>query len=168
MKQSECCSHAAPSCGKGNARVQPRQGTGPGYNNGVQDDQLLSFSNGWLQTFQKRHDFRHMSTHGESGSVNTGAIPAQRDAIRERLNGVSLADNYNMDEFGLFYCLVNDRSIARRQVVKSKKSKTRVTVALTCNVDGSEKNASFSSLGMQISLAVSRRRGGSAEALSPQ
>nr|CCA23053.1 AlNc14C178G8163 [Albugo laibachii Nc14] len=51
----------------------------------VQDEQLLSFSNGWLLAFQKRHGFRHMSANGESGSVNTGAIHAQRDAIRERL-----------------------------------------------------------------------------------
>ena len=48
---------------------------------GVQDDQLLSFFNGWLQAVQKRHGFRHMCAHGASGSVNAEAIPAQRDAI---------------------------------------------------------------------------------------
>nr|CCA27880.1 AlNc14C790G12514 [Albugo laibachii Nc14] len=36
-------------------------------------DHLLSLSNAWLQAFQKRYGFRHMSAHGESGSVNTGA-----------------------------------------------------------------------------------------------
>nr|CCA24145.1 AlNc14C223G9168 [Albugo laibachii Nc14] len=29
VERSECHSHAAPTCGKGNARVQPRQGAGP-------------------------------------------------------------------------------------------------------------------------------------------
>nr|CCA26566.1 putative CENPB/ARS binding proteinlike protein [Albugo laibachii Nc14] len=106
---------------------------------GVQDDQLLSFSNGWLQAFHNRHSFRHMSAHGESGSVNTGAIPAQRDAIREHLKGVSLAEIDNMDETGLFYCLETDKIIVRRQVEGSMKSNPSVTIALTCNADGSDK-----------------------------
>lgn len=110
---------------------------------GIPDDQLLSFSNGWLQAFQGRHGFKQVSAHGESGSVNSEEIPAQRDAIRERLKGVPLADIYNMDETGLFYCLAPDKTIAQRQVEGSKKSKTRVTVALMCNADGSDKREPF-------------------------
>lgn len=110
---------------------------------GIPDDQLLSFSNGWLQAFQGRHGFKQVSAHGESGSVNSEEIPAQRDAIREHLKGVPLADIYNMDETGLFYCLAPDKTIAQRQVEGSKKSKTRVTVALMCNADGSDKREPF-------------------------
>nr|CCA17138.1 CENPB protein Homeodomainlike putative [Albugo laibachii Nc14] len=110
---------------------------------GIQDDQLLSFSYGWIQAFQKRHGFRNMSAHGESCSVNTWVIPAQRDAIQERLKGVSLIDIYNMDERGLFYCPAPDKTIAWRQVEGSKKSKNRVTVALTCNADGSDEREPF-------------------------
>nr|CCA18680.1 predicted protein putative [Albugo laibachii Nc14] len=43
---------------------------------GISDDQLLSFSNGWLQAFQGRHGFKQLSAHGESGSVNSEEIPA--------------------------------------------------------------------------------------------
>nr|CCA27684.1 putative CENPB/ARS binding proteinlike protein [Albugo laibachii Nc14] len=109
----------------------------------VQDDQLLSFSKGWVQAFQKRQGFRHMSARGESGSVNIGAISLQRDAIRERSKGVSLGDMYNMDETELFHCLALEKTIARRQVEGSKKRKTRVTVALTCNAEGSDKCEPF-------------------------
>ena len=37
---------------------------------GVHDDQLLSFSNGWLQAFQAFHGYKQINAHGESGFVN--------------------------------------------------------------------------------------------------
>ena len=64
---------------------------------------------------------------------------AQHDTIRERLKGVPLSEIYNMNTPGLFYCLARDKTIARRQVEGSKKSKTRVTVALMCNADDVDK-----------------------------
>ena len=78
---------------------------------GIQEDQLLLFSNGWLRAFQRRHVLKQLSTHGESGSVNSGKIPTQRDAIRERLKEVPLAEIHNMDVTGLFYCLAPDKTI---------------------------------------------------------
>nr|CCA19907.1 hypothetical protein TRIADDRAFT_5525 [Albugo laibachii Nc14] len=48
-----------------------------------------------------------------------------------------------MDETGLFYCLAPNKTIAQRQVRGLKKSKTRVTVALMCNADGSDKHEPF-------------------------
>nr|CCA20641.1 putative CENPB/ARS binding proteinlike protein [Albugo laibachii Nc14] len=125
----------------------------------VQDDQLLSRSNIWLQAFQKRHGFRHMRAHGGGGSVNTRAIPAQHDAIRERLKGVSLADIDNMDETGLFYCLETDETIARRQMEGSKESKPRVTTALTCNADGSDKREPFIIVHANKTRCFQKKRG---------
>ncbi|KAE9047455.1 hypothetical protein PR001_g4203 [Phytophthora rubi] len=48
-----------------------------------------------------------------------------------------------MDETGLFYKLAPDKTIASRQIEGAKKSKVRVTVALTCNADGSDMRESF-------------------------
>ena len=69
----------------------------------IQIDKLILFSNECLLDFQGRHGLQHLSTQGESGSVNSEKIFVQRNAIRERLKGVPLAGIYNMDETGLFY-----------------------------------------------------------------
>jgi DDE superfamily endonuclease len=44
-----------------------------------------------------------------------------------------------MDETGLCYSLAPDRTIARQQIEGAKKDKTRITIALATNADGSEK-----------------------------
>ena len=44
-----------------------------------------------------------------------------------------------MDETGLFYSLVPDRTIAQQRSAGCKKEKTRITLALTANADGTEK-----------------------------
>nr|CCA22152.1 hypothetical protein TRIADDRAFT_5525 [Albugo laibachii Nc14] len=110
---------------------------------GIPDDQLLSFSSVWLQAFQGRHGFKQLSAHGENDSVKSEKITAQHDANRERLKGIPVADIYKIDEKGLLYHLEPNRNIAQRQVEGSKKSKTRVTVALICNANGSEKREPF-------------------------
>ncbi|KAE8913425.1 hypothetical protein PF005_g17746 [Phytophthora fragariae] len=81
--------------------------------------------------------------HGEGGSVNSAALPAQIADLKRRLQGYRLADIYNMDETGLFYKLAPDKTIASRQIEGAKKSKVRVTVALTYNADGSDMREPF-------------------------
>ena len=48
-----------------------------------------------------------------------------------------------MDETGLFYRMSPDRTIAARQIGGLKKDKTRITIALCANADGSEKRELF-------------------------
>ena len=57
---------------------------------------------GIVRGHQGRHGFKQLTAYGESGSVNSEEIPAQRDAIRENLKGFPLDDIYNIDETGLF------------------------------------------------------------------
>ena len=78
---------------------------------GIPNDQMPSFSNGWLQACQGRHGFKQLISNVESGYVNSEKIPAQCDATWESLKGVPLAVIYNMDETGLFYCLTLDKTI---------------------------------------------------------
>ena len=44
-----------------------------------------------------------------------------------------------MDETALFYNLSPDTAIARQQIEGSKKDKTRITIAFTCNADGCDR-----------------------------
>ncbi|OWZ09130.1 CENPB protein Homeodomainlike [Phytophthora megakarya] len=107
----------------------------PAYPTGWQH---LAFSNGWLQAFPRRHGFRSFKAHGESGSVSEQAIPALLETIRGEVKNYALANVYNFDEIGLFYKLCPGRTIASMQIAGAKKSKTRITVALCCNADGSD------------------------------
>jgi hypothetical protein len=59
--------------------------------------------------------------------------------IKNRIKEYKLCDIYNMDETGLFYNLAPDTTIARQQIEGSKKDKTRITIGLTCNADGTDK-----------------------------
>ena len=110
---------------------------------GIPDDHMPSFSKRVASLFLGTSRLQALTAHGERGSVNSEGIPAQSDAIREHLKGVPLADIYNMDETGLFYCLAPDKTIAQRHLERSKKSKKRVTDALMCNTDGSDKREPF-------------------------
>ena len=67
----------------------------------------------------------------------------QFQQLKELTDGYKLSDIFNMDECGLFYAMAPDRTIAARQLEGTKKDKIRITVALTCNADGSEKLAPF-------------------------
>ena len=100
--------------------------------------QTPGFSNGWLESFYSRHGFKTHNLHGEAASVpvvNTEDL----DKIKSKINEYGLRNVYNMDETGLFYCMAPSKTISQRQIEGSKKDKTRLTVAFTCNADGSDK-----------------------------
>ena len=59
--------------------------------------------------------------------------------IKGKIASYDLNDVYNMDEKGLFYNLAPDTTIAQRQIEGSKKDKTRLTIAFTCNDTGTDR-----------------------------
>jgi hypothetical protein len=99
----------------------------------------LKFSNGWLESFCKRNHFRRFRSHGESGDAQMDGIEEDLEHIKQRIACYDLNDVYNMDETGLFYNLAPDTTIARRQIEGSKKNKTRLTIAFTCNATGTDR-----------------------------
>ena len=110
---------------------------------GIPEDDHLSFSNGWLSAFLARNKFKAFKAHGESGSANNGAIREALPLLISETNQYALRDIYNMDETGLFYKMAPTVTIARDQVEGLKKDKTRLTVALTANADGTDKRDLF-------------------------
>jgi hypothetical protein len=97
------------------------------------------FSNGWLASFNKRHSFREHRIHGESGDAQMTDIEDTLAVIKEKIARYEPKEVYNMDETGLFYNLAPSTTISRRQIEGSKKDKTRLTIGLTCNADGSDR-----------------------------
>jgi DDE superfamily endonuclease/Tc5 transposase DNA-binding domain/Fission yeast centromere protein N-terminal domain len=99
------------------------------------------WSNGWLDRFKKRHHIKEYKLHGEGASaqVYTEDAVKQMNNLRAECSAYALKDIFNMDETGLFWKLQPDRSLATHQIKGGRKSKDRVTIALTVNADGSEK-----------------------------
>ena len=105
----------------------------------LSDEKRPNFSDGWLEKFLDRHGLKTIILSGESGSADVKAIEIALPELQSAIKQYSPKDVFNMDETGLFYCLTPDRTIATRQLEGMKKDKTRISIALCCNADGSEK-----------------------------
>ncbi|XP_060968659.1 CENP-B homolog protein 2-like [Cannabis sativa] len=66
-------------------------------------------------------------------------IEAVFPQIKEELDKWSMKDIYNMDETCLFHRMQADNSLATKQLEGRKQSKERITIAICCNGDGSDK-----------------------------
>ncbi|KAG2190588.1 hypothetical protein INT47_010338 [Mucor saturninus] len=101
----------------------------------------ITFSDGWLSKVFKRLGLKCRPTHGECASVdvNSKSIQDHLEKIREELTDYPLADIMNFDETGLYYNQPPRRTICSQPLGGLKKSKTRVTVGLLCNADGTYK-----------------------------
>ncbi|GMF38977.1 unnamed protein product [Phytophthora lilii] len=98
----------------------------------------LRFSDGWLTGFERRHALRYRQRHGEAASADTAAIYLGRQQLQDLTDQYEAQNVYNMDEKGLCYAMAPSRSICTRGARGVKKTKTRITVALTSNADGSD------------------------------
>jgi hypothetical protein len=94
-----------------------------------------------MDQFEKRNGFRAYRSHGESGSVdiNNPDIQERIKEIKQEISNYSLRDRYNMDETALFYNMPPDTTIAQQAIGGHKKNKTRLTIAFTCNADGTDR-----------------------------
>jgi hypothetical protein len=101
----------------------------------------IAFSDGWLTKVFKRIGVKSRPTHGESASVDvtSNSIQRQLRKIEELLEQYDPADILNFDETGLYYQQPPRRTISSMPLGGLKKSKTRLTVGLLCNSDGTYK-----------------------------
>jgi DDE superfamily endonuclease/Tc5 transposase DNA-binding domain len=99
------------------------------------------WSNGWLEKFKRRHKIKEYVHHGEAGSapIDSPEIVAKMENIRNICAQYHPRDIFNMDETGLYWKRIPDRSLATESQSGIKKSKDRITLALTANGDGTEK-----------------------------
>ncbi|KAL1927425.1 hypothetical protein VTP01DRAFT_3662 [Rhizomucor pusillus] len=98
----------------------------------------LKWSNGWKHLFRKRHKLKRHSLHGES---RTSDIQDANDfiySVQDMLSQYALRDIYNMDETALLYSSVPRSAISKSAFAGFKDDKSKLTVALTYNADGSD------------------------------
>ncbi|XP_056017299.1 tigger transposable element-derived protein 6-like [Ostrea edulis] len=104
----------------------------------------FKYSEGWLTRFKQRHGISSRIISGESTGIDVSLITDGRKEAIEVMKNYDLKDIYNIDETGLFYRMLPDRSLSTSDHVKgTKKMKDRITIALVCNADGSDKLKPF-------------------------
>lgn len=98
-------------------------------------------SNGWLDRFKKRHNIGCLTVCGEAQIVDSEEVAAWLNKNRQIINRYEPKDIYNMDESGLFYNLLPEKTLALKgeKCRGGKRSKERLTIAFGVNMDGSDK-----------------------------
>jgi hypothetical protein len=95
-------------------------------------------SNGWLYCFCRRNNIHQVKFQGERGSVDQSIVDSYRTHLPSLVKGYQERDIYNMDESGLFWRALSDKTLAptSKECAGGKRSKERITVSLCCNMIG--------------------------------
>ena len=95
-------------------------------------------SNGWLEAFKKRHKLGQSVLCGESASVDESLVSDWNSVLISHIEGYDMCDVYNMDETGLFYRSLPDKSLTVKgeQCNGGKRAKDRITIVLCANMAG--------------------------------
>ncbi|XP_067948756.1 tigger transposable element-derived protein 6-like [Watersipora subatra] len=99
-------------------------------------------SRGWIDRWKKRHSIGGQRVVGESAAVNVGEVEKwKEEVLTPLLQTYTYDDIFNMDETGLFYKLMVDKTLHFKgeKCSGGKLSKERLTVALCANMSGTEK-----------------------------
>ena len=98
------------------------------------------YSNGWLHRFKTRCGITGQVICGESARVDPEVISQGRERAMNLIKDYALENVYNLDETGLFFRMLPDRSLTTADKTKgAKKPKDRISVMLCSNADGSDK-----------------------------
>lgn len=103
-----------------------------------QDQQKPAFSEGWLTRFKNRHNLRYHTFHGEAASV-LSSVHNHMEEIRTICDQYEPSEIYNMDETGLFWRQMPNGGLSHGKIAGKKKDKTRISLVVTTNADGSDR-----------------------------
>ena len=101
-------------------------------------------SKGWLWRFKNRHGIRLLTLHGESADADRAGAEGFTEYFVRRLEeeGIELENVYNMDETGLMWKALPQKTLVHRtegRVFGKKVKKDRVTVGFCANATGTHK-----------------------------
>jgi Tc5 transposase DNA-binding domain/DDE superfamily endonuclease len=98
-------------------------------------------SSGWLSNFRKRHGF--LSRNNVEGQDSKDMMEKfwREQVFTPLLQKYPAKDIFFTDETGLFFCTQpgNSLTLKHEKCVDGSNSSTRMTLLLSCNMDGSEK-----------------------------
>ena len=96
----------------------------------------------WVDRFEKRYGIVRVQKAGESGGVDIEVVREWKGGkLVEILKSYAPKEIYNADETGLFWLLLPDNSLglAGERHHGAKQPKSRITVLVGANMDGSDK-----------------------------
>eukprot|EP00102_Acyrthosiphon_pisum_P017775 XP_008189323.1 PREDICTED: tigger transposable element-derived protein 4-like [Acyrthosiphon pisum] len=98
-------------------------------------------SSGWLTNWKKRHNVVFRTVYGEKASVDTHCCSNGIKNLPDVLAGYSSNDIFNVDETGLFFkCLPDKTSMLKgKECSGGKYGKERITIMIGSNMSGTEK-----------------------------
>ena len=95
-------------------------------------------SRGWLTRFKIRHNITSATLSGERAAVSMDTVDDWKETFLDLIKDYEPRDIFNMDETGLFFRALPDKTFTVKgaDFAGSKKSKERLTVALSVNAVG--------------------------------
>ena len=103
-------------------------------NLGISEEDFKA-STGWLKSFRQRHNINLASIYGEGGSVSVELVTDWKSRLPLIVSGYDSADIFNIDETGLFFRALPDKTLIKEKDCKGgKKLKERITVCLCVNI----------------------------------
>uniref|UniRef100_A0AAV1UXA4 HTH CENPB-type domain-containing protein n=1 Tax=Peronospora matthiolae TaxID=2874970 RepID=A0AAV1UXA4_9STRA len=99
----------------------------------------MTLSLSWVSRFKGRHGIKSYRLHGEAASVELETLHHRRQELRILLDGYVACDVFNTDLTGNFHCMMPSRALATTPLSGKKKDKSRISIGLCSNMDGTEK-----------------------------
>ena len=96
----------------------------------------------WLDNFKKCHGITFKTVQGEAGAVDSQSLLEwQQQVLRPLLRQFSADDVFNLDETGLLWQLLPNKTMAFRgeRCTGGKKSKQMITLLVGANMSGSDR-----------------------------
>ena len=98
-------------------------------------------SNGWLDSFKRRHNIKGSTVAGESAGVDRTVVDDWKEKLQRITAGYAPEDVYNMDESGIFYRTTtsdNDTLTmkGRQRCSGGERAKDRLTLVLCASMSG--------------------------------
>lgn len=92
-----------------------------------------------MQKFQERFGLHSFRSHGEAEDADERAAEASLPRLQHLAARFDPEDVFNADEFGLFYAMAPERTIARAPLPGRKKQMVRLSYLACCNATGTER-----------------------------
>ncbi|XP_033124697.1 tigger transposable element-derived protein 4-like [Anneissia japonica] len=96
----------------------------------------------WISRFKVRYCIGKIQKAGETAGVNMQSVNEWTEGkLKDILNRYEASDIYNADETGLFWQMLPEKSLGfiGKEYHGGKQAKTRITVLVAANMDGSDK-----------------------------
>ena len=99
-------------------------------------------SNGWLESFKKRHNIRQFTISGEAADVSEETVEGWHERVQSFMVGYKAEDVWNEDETGCFYRALPEKTLGekKKECKGGKKAKERLTIAFFANAAGGKEH----------------------------